>query len=135
MKKFLIFFIFLIGCDVTSYSENNLEVDIFLNSKSPKDFNGYYHIKLDSTRNQTIHLINGKIINQIRPTKIDWYSNLHWYLNGEKVPTVNPASYSNDNGEVFVTIAPIYSMKGDTLIITSRITETQITKTIKFVLE
>jgi hypothetical protein len=46
------------------------------------------------------------------------------YINvpaGLIVPTVNPSSISGDGGEINTMIAPIYSMRGDTMIITARL--------------
>jgi hypothetical protein len=46
------------------------------------------------------------------------------YINvpaGLIVPTVNPGSISGDGGEINTMIAPIYSMRGDTMIITARL--------------
>lgn len=78
--------------------------------------------------------------------KFHWESSLYWYLgdtlgyivkrgltddliyknydtlyivgfSGEEVPTSNQASYSNANGEVNNMIAPVRSMRGDTMIL------------------
>ena len=38
-------------------------------------------------------------------------------FNGMEVPTINPASYSNADGEVNTMIAPVQSMVGDTMTI------------------
>lgn len=46
------------------------------------------------------------------------------YINipsGLIVPTVNPTSISGDGGEINTMIAPIYSMKGDTMIVTAKL--------------
>jgi hypothetical protein len=119
----------------------------------PLDINGYYHLKLDETKNQTVHRITGRIlINGKEPTpaeKVEWESNLYWilqrndtiatitktYINyftgqytivklppmiaskDELVPTINGSSYSGTNGEFNTMIAPIYRMKGDTMIV------------------
>ena len=77
---------------------------------------------------------------------VEWESDLYWYLgdtlgyivnrnfnddgmyvsidtsyvigfNGMEVPTINPASYSNSDGEVNTMIAPVQSMIGDTMTI------------------
>lgn len=37
------------------------------------------------------------------------------------VPTINPTSISGDGGEINIMIAPIYGMKGDTMIVTARL--------------
>jgi hypothetical protein len=123
----------LLNCDVSNVVFD--EVDLVLDGRTFQDTNGYYHIQLDSTTNQTIHRIDGQLFNQQYMTKIDWNSNLSWEFNGELVPTVNSTSYTNKFGEVSVVIAPIYSMKGDTLIVNAIVTESNETETIKFVLK
>ena len=76
--------------------------------------------------------------------RVNWESSHYWYLgdtlgyivnryltddgiyvsvdtsyvvgfNGMEVPTINPASYSNSDGEVNTMIAPVQSMVGDTM--------------------
>jgi hypothetical protein len=123
----------LLNCDVSNVVFD--EVDLVLDGRTFQDTNGYYHIQLDSTTNQTIHRIDGQLFNQQYMTKIDWNSNLSWEFNGELVPTVNSTSYTNKLGEVSVVIAPIYSMKGDTLIVNAIVTESNETETIRFVLK
>ena len=123
----------LLNCDVSNVVFD--EVDLVLDGRTFQDTNGYYHIQLDSTTNQTIHRIDGQLFNQQYMTKIDWNSNLSWEYNGELVPTVNSSSYTNKFGEVSVVIAPIYSMKGDTLIVNGIVTESTETETIRFVLK
>lgn len=138
MAKYLGLFtlIFLISCNVTDTNLDYTEpIDLVLDGRTDLDSNGYYHLTLDSTRNQTPHRVTGTIFNQEYITKVDWESNLTWYFNGEVVPTINKSSYSNESGEVNVMIAPIYKMKGDTLIITGKVTESTETETIKFVLQ
>ena len=138
MEKYIGLFtlIFLIGCNVTDTNLDYTEpIDLVLDGRTDLDSNGYYHLTLDSTRNQTPHRVTGTILNQEYITKVDWESNLTWYFNGEVVPTINKSSYSNESGEVNVMIAPIYKMKGDTLIITGKVTESTETETIKFVLQ
>ncbi len=78
--------------------------------------------------------------------RVNWESSHYWYLgdtlgyivnryltddgiyvsvdtsyvvgfNGMEVPTINPASYSNSDGEVNTMIAPVQSMVGDTMTI------------------
>ena len=123
----------LLNCDVSNVAFD--EVDLVLDGRTFQDTNGYYHIELDSTTNQTIHRIDGQLFNQQYMTKIDWNSNLSWEFNGELVPTVNSTSYTNKFGEVSVVIAPIYSMKGDTLIVNAFVTESNESETIRFVLK
>lgn len=132
----------------------NIEID----GRLPIDVNGYYHLKLDSTKNQTIHRISGSLrLNGEIPfpsEKIEWNSNLYWYIvqgdtiaritktyinyftgnvtvvslpplvsnKTELVPTINSASYSGYGvGDINTVIAPIYKMKGDTMVIKASI--------------
>jgi hypothetical protein len=135
----------------------SLTIDSVLNSTGTRsvlfDNNGYYHLKLDPTKNQTLSRVTGKILADGKepypPEKVDWESNLYWslkrgdtvaiitksYINyftglytivslppliaskDELVATSNFASYSGKGGEINNMIAPIYKMKGDTLIL------------------
>ena len=101
------------------------------------DENGYYHLKLNQNTNQTIHRIEGTVLNYeyYEQMKVSWKSNLTWTLNNTyEVPTSNQTSYVMD-GKVSNVIGPIKTMVGDTLILTGTIREHLITDTIKIVLE
>jgi hypothetical protein len=117
--------------DIVSSVVPTLELD----GRLPLDDNGYYHLTLNPTTNQTIHRISGKVLNTTEPTKVSWWSNLNWELNGEVVPTINGSSYVSDGGEINTVIAPIYRMRYDTLTVKSTINEWYITQTIKIVLD
>jgi hypothetical protein len=136
-----------------------------------KDDNGYFHLKLIPNKNQSVHRITGRIlVNDKEPVpaeKIEWESNLYWYLKrndtvayiyksyinyytgkftivklpplisskDELVSTINPASYSGKNGEINIMIAPVYTMKGDTMVVQASNYSSKLTKTLKIVLE
>ena len=181
MRKLIPLLFFLIGCSkdeaalILSKKTFSLKIDSVLNSTGTRsvlyDNNGYYHLKLDVTRNQTLSRVTGKILADGKepypPEKVDWESNLYWsikrgdtvaiitksYINyftglytivslppliaskDELVPTSNFASYSGKGGEINNMIAPIYKMKGDTLILkTTHSTSKQIVYT-KIVLD
>jgi hypothetical protein len=179
MKR-LIPLLFLFGCTkevdiIKPLNKYTLEINGILNQTGigtlPKDNNGYYHLKLDVTKNQTIHRVNGTIlVNGKEPypsEKIEWESNLYWllkrqdtiatitksYINyftgqyqivslpplisskDELVPTINSTSYSGDNGEINTMIAPIYRMKGDTMVIKASNYSSKLFKITKIVLE
>mgnify|MGYP000903153868 FL=1 len=130
----LVVVLFLTSCekeDIQSYDLPILELD----GRLPLDENGYYHLKLNPTSNQTIHRITGKVLNTTEPTKVSWWSNLTWEYKGEVVPTINEASYVGNDGEINTVIAPIYSMRYDTLKVKSTINEWNITQTLNIVLE
>ena len=161
MKKILLFLIVFSSCSqedfIISKKTYSIKIDSVLNSSGTKsllfDANGYYHLILDVTKNQTLSRVTGKILvdgkEPYPPEKIDWESNLYWsikkgdtvayitkayvnYFTGqftiiklppliaskdELVVTSNFASYSGKGGEINNMIAPIYKMKGDTLIL------------------
>jgi hypothetical protein len=108
-----------------------------LDGRLSLDNNGYYHLTLNENTNQTIHTIGGSVNNHeyYEPIKVEWSSNLFWEYNGESVPTVNSSSYVQENGNINTVIAPIFSMKNDTLSVQARLSEWNIIQTIKIVLE
>ena len=161
MKKILLFLIIFSSCSqedfIIAKKNYTIKIDSVLNSSGTKsllfDANGYYHLMLDVRQNQTLSRVTGKLLvdgkEPYPPEKIDWESNLYWWLKkgdtvayitkayvnyftgqytivslpplisskDELVPTINSSSYSGDNGEINTMIAPIYNMKGDTLVI------------------
>jgi hypothetical protein len=181
MNRLIIIIFFLVGCTkeaedlILSKKTFSLKIDSVLNPTGTRsvlfDNNGYYHLKLDPTKNQTLSRVTGKILADGKepypPEKVDWESNLYWsikrgdtvaiitksYINyftgqftivslppliaskDELVPTSNFASYSGKGGEINNMIAPIYKMRGDTLILkTTHSTSKQIVFT-KIVLD
>ena len=127
--------VLLTSCSKEELDELSVVPTLELDGRLPMDSNGYYHLKLNPTTNQTIHRITGKVLNTTEPTKVSCWSNLTWELNGEVVPTVNSASYVSDGGEINTVIGPIYRMRYDTLQVKSTINEWYITQEIKIVLE
>lgn len=127
--------VLLTSCSKEELDELSVIPTMELDGRLPMDSNGYYHLTLNPHSNQTIHRISGKVLNTTEPTKVSWWSNLTWELNGEVVPTVNSSSYVSNDGEVNTVIAPIYRMRYDTLTVKSTINEWYITQQIKIVLE
>ena len=117
---------------------NQLPPTLELDGRLPMDNNGYYRLQLNDSSFQTIHTISGTVGNTLywdEPMKVEWDSNLSWYLQDEfEVSTANPASYVVD-GKVMNVIGPVQTMVGDTLILTGTIREHLISDTIKFILE
>jgi len=139
----------LMGCSKDGFIEMSID------SKLPKDQNGYSVFQLYSTETQNIHTItgsirvHGKIPNEPRK-KIEWESSHYWTLKfGEtigtiyrrqwrglgwqivdsikvvnlktsQVPTINSANYNSADGSINTVIAPMYSMRGDTMTIVAR---------------
>ena len=141
MEKYIRLFIvglLLLSCDVTDDNIIRLEPTLELDGRLPIDNNGYYRLELRQDVHQTIHAISGTVGNTTdwdEPMKVEWDSNLTWYLQNEwEVTTANPASYVVD-GKVNNVIGPVKTMVGDTLILTGTIREHLVSDTIKFVLE
>ena len=141
MEKYIRLFIvglLLLSCDVTDDNIIRLEPTLELDGRLPIDNNGYYRLELRQDVHQTIHAISGTVGNTTdwdEPMKVEWDSNLSWYLQNEwEVTTANPASYVVD-GKVNNVIGPVKTMVGDTLILTGTIREHLVSDTIKFVLE
>ena len=141
MGKYIRLFIvglLLLSCNVTDDDIIRLEPTLELDGRLPMDNNGYYRLELNDSSFQTIHTISGTVGNTLywdEPMKVEWDSNLSWYLQDEfEVSTANPASYVVD-GKVMNVIGPVQTMVGDTLILTGTIREHLVSDTIKFVLE
>lgn len=80
-----------------------------LDGRLPMDENGYYHLKLNPTTNQTIHRITGKVLNTTEPTKVSWDSNLYWWiLKGERVVNITKTYINYFTGELtYVNLPPL----------------------------
>jgi len=135
----LISILFLaVGCSKEEINDQFVIPQMELDGRLPKDSNGYYHLKLNQSRNQTIHRIDGRVDDIVEPTKVSFTSNLKWlYIaTNDSVPTINPASWATpDDPNISTVIAPIRNHIGDTLVINATIRDWNITQTISIVLE
>lgn len=91
--------------------EENISIE--LDGRLPKDINGYYHLKLNPTSNQTIHRITGKVYNNIQPIKVEWNSNLYWWLlRGDVVASITKTYINYFTGQlVYVNLPPLINWK------------------------
>lgn len=108
----------LISCskdeEIIPIKEYSFSIDSALTqnglSSLPKDINGYFRLKLDTTKNQSIHRITGKfLVNGKEPLpseKIEWESNLYWYLKRNDTIATITKTYMN-----------LYKGKLDTLVL------------------
>ena len=102
---------------------NPLPPTLELDGRLPMDINGYYLLELNDSSFWD------------EPMKVEWDSNLSWYLQDEfQVTTANQSSYVVD-GKVMNVIGPVQTMVGDTLVLTGTIREHLVSDTIKFILE
>lgn len=118
--KILLYYIFFIGCsNPTAIEEQQLRYVSF-DLKLPQDDNGYYHLILDRSKNQTLHNIYGGIEPAIAYKRFEWESNLSFYSGPYLANTTNIRSYTDKDGEFINTIGPILEMAGDTMELTVR---------------
>lgn len=151
----LILLTFLPACNKEGFLQPNRNIEMNIDTRLPKDVNGYSVFKLYSIQTQNIHTItgsirvNGKIPNEPRE-KIEWESSHYWTikygdtigtiyrrmwrglgwqivdsikvvnLKTSQVPTINSACYNSADGSINTVIAPMWSMKGDTMTIVAR---------------
>ena len=104
--------------DLNSYYVEPIEEEIVVEVTPPTleldarlsvDDNGYYHLTLDPTKNQTIHRISGVVENTTEPTKVSWESNLYWWLlAGQVVAEITKTYINYFTGEVtYVNLPPL----------------------------
>ena len=104
--------ILLLGCTSDSYDYYE-PPSLVIDARLPIDENGYYHLELDSTSNQTIHRVSGKVTNTIEPTKVYWKSNLYWWLErGDTIANITKTYINYFTGEVtYVNLPPLVNWK------------------------
>ena len=88
-----------------------------------KDSNGYYEMSLDRNKNQTIQRITGRLLRYgmpvedissgSQPKKIDFSSNLYWWLlEGDTVANITYTYINSFSGELtYVNLPPLLNWK------------------------
>ena len=113
--RLLIVVLLFWSCSKEEYIEDYslLIPTLELDGRLPIDQNGYYHLVLDSTTNQTIHRINGNVLNTTEPTKVSWSSNLYWWLKqGDTIANITKTYINYFTGEVtYVNLPPLTNWK------------------------
>ena len=124
--KFFFLFFFILACSNNiTFIDNGDDITIeFLeglnedpNFKLSKDVNGFYRLKLDRNRNQTIQRITWRLIrNDGRPVqtlsgglrqKVEFSSNLYWWLlKGDTVANITYTFINPLTGELVYTNLP-----------------------------
>ena len=146
MKKLLLILL-LCGCTVTQI-EPELQVEIRPNLEYHYP---YYYLDVINSEQQTLVNLEGMVtidgMIPEKPLKAEWKNNLYWTLvyneytqeyerlvthYPSKVATINHSSYSN-MGVINTMIAPIYEMKGDTMVVI--LTVETISDTVRIILQ
>ena len=121
-KLFIYIFIYtlLIGCNTQSPLGSECESDCMLGMSAPslqQDGNGYYHIEWLEGYNQTFSTLGANTGNSGNLYKVYWGSNRGIYYDGEFVSSVNPASYTDENGMAHTVLGIWELMISDTITI------------------
>jgi hypothetical protein len=80
-----------------------------LDGRLPQDRNGYYHLQLNPNTNQTTHRVTGTIKNTTQPIKVEWESNLYWWLWKDDVVAKITKTYINQfTGQLmYINLPPL----------------------------
>ena len=102
----------LIGCSKEGFLQPNKNIEMSIDTRLPKDSNGYSVFKLYSTETQNIHTIsgsirvNGKVPNEPRE-KVEWENNLYWNLvKGDTIATITKTYLNYYTGQFMVVKLP-----------------------------
>lgn len=89
----------------SKYDSNSLVLD----GRLPQDANGYYHLQLNPNTNQTTHRVTGTIKNTSEPIKVEWESNLYWWLwKNETVARITKTYINQFTGQLtYVNLPPL----------------------------
>ena len=88
-------------------------VELSIDTRLPKDANGYSYFTLYSKESQNIHTIGGSIrINDRVPTapraKVEWESNLYWNIKkGDTLATITKTYLNQYTGQFTVVTLPL----------------------------
>lgn len=87
--------------------------DLTLDGRLPQDSKGYYHLQLNLYTNQTTHRVTGTIKNTSEPVKVEWESNLYWWLwKGDEVAKVTKTYINEFTGQLmYVNLPPLTNWK------------------------
>lgn len=121
LKKLLLISIVFLSCnkDVDTLKPKQNTYKIELNARLPLDQNGFYHLTIDTTKNQTLHRISGFLkVNDSIPTppeKIEWESNLYWYIiKGDVVANIQKTYINYFTGNLtVVSLPPLVASKDE----------------------
>ena len=114
MKKLLIlaFIIVLASCTKDDIVIPKDVIEMSIDTRLPKDSNGYSYFRLYSTESQNIHTIsgsiriNGKIPDEPR-VKVEWENNLYWNLvKGDTIATITKTYLNYYTGQFMVVKLP-----------------------------
>jgi hypothetical protein len=114
MKRLLVlaFIVIFASCTKDEIVIPKDVIEMSIDTRLPKDVNGYSYFKLYSTESQNIHTIsgsiriNGKIPDEPR-VKVEWENNLYWNLvKGDTIATITKTYLNYYTGQFMVVKLP-----------------------------
>ena len=118
MKKIILlaFIVVFASCTKDDIVVPKDVIEMSIDTRLPKDVNGYSYFKLYSSETQNIHTIsgsiriNGKIPDEPR-VKVEWENNLYWNLKeGDTIATITKTYLNYYTGQfVVVKLPPLIS--------------------------
>jgi hypothetical protein len=114
MKRLLVlaFIVIFTSCTKDEIVIPKDVIEMSIDTRLPKDVNGYSYFKLYSTESQNIHTIsgsiriNGKIPDEPR-VKVEWENNLYWNLvKGDTIATITKTYLNYYTGQFMVVKLP-----------------------------
>jgi len=114
--------IILISCSslVSNEPEDVSEFQVTLNPRLPEDSNGYYHLTINRNNWQTIHRIDGNVVDEnnypVEFVRFEWESDLFWYL-GDTLGVIYHVGLTDQY--VYVTYDTTYIIGFDGFVVTT----------------
>jgi hypothetical protein len=102
----------LSSCTKEGFLQPNRNIEMSIDTRLPKDSNGYFYFKLYSSETQNIHTISGSIrINGRIPdeprVKVEWENNLYWNLvKGDTIAIITKTYLNYYTGQFTVVKLP-----------------------------
>ena len=102
----------MVGCSKDDWFSPNKNIELNIDTRLPKDANGYSYFTMYSTETQNIHTIsgsiriNGKIPDEPR-VKVEWENNLYWNLvKGDTITTITKTYLNYYTGQFTIVKLP-----------------------------
>jgi hypothetical protein len=87
-----------VGCSSPFEPEEISPITFELNTQLEQDKNGYYHLKIDTTKWQTLHRVSGHVYRDgesVNVLKFGWGSSHHWLI-GDDYGYIVSSGYTDD---------------------------------------
>jgi len=87
-----------VGCSSPFEPEEISPITFELNTQLEQDKNGYYHLKIDTTKWQTLHRVSGHVYRDgesVNVLKFGWGSSHHWLI-GDDYGYIVSSGYTYD---------------------------------------